>query len=90
MDPVVQQFGYYAVSRLRQRLEMLYSSMHVPCPVALTRVRGVSTTSTSWKVEQSGNEKEAERSEGDHAEVQQGSLKMTRRRGYGKGRSARH
>lgn len=60
IDSVVQQLGYKTVSRVRQGLEMAYSTVRVPRPVALTGFSGVAATSIGWKGEARGDGKESE------------------------------
>lgn len=78
VDALVQQLSCDAVSWLRQGLETAYSTVHVRCPVVLTRVFTVAATSARWKSEGSGDEKESEPAEGRPTETRKGFEKASR------------
>lgn len=69
VDAVAQQLAYDALIRLRQGLEKAYLTVRMPCPVSRTRVSGAAATSSSWKSERSGDEKESEPIEGRPTET---------------------
>lgn len=88
-DRVVQQLGYNAVSWLQQKPERAYSTIRVPCSVALTLASSVAVTSFRWKLKESGDEKESEPAEDRPTETRQDFAKTLRPRGSGKGRGSR-
>lgn len=89
VDAVVQQLGYAAVSRIRQGLEMAYSTVRLPCPVALTCVPVVAAMSIRAKGEGSGDEKESKLFEDRPTRARQGFAKVSRPPVSGMGRSSR-
>lgn len=90
VNAVVQQLGYNAVSWLWRALERPYSTVRVPCTVALTRVSGVAATSMRWKGEESRDVRESKPAECHPTETRQGSVNLTCPQGSGKDRSVRH
>lgn len=78
IDAVAQQLGYDAVRRLRQGLKRAYSTVRMPCPVALTRFIGVAATIIRWKGDESGNVKKSKLAESRLDNTQKGSAKASR------------
>lgn len=89
VDAVAQGLDHYAVDRLRQGLEKVYSKVHVPCLVTFIRVFRVAPISIRCKVAERRGDGELKPVEGCPTETQQSFAKLSRPCGPGKGRSAR-
>lgn len=64
VDAVFEQLENGSFNPLRQVLKRSYSTVHMPCPVALTCVSVVATTGVRWKGDENADDRESRRAEG--------------------------